>query len=223
LNAGQNRTGVEKDKFQELLQFCNSLPGIQVVGMHVYDGHIDDESFIVRTRKAEEILGFVLSLKEKLPSNFKVVVGGTTTFPVYAQTEGLECSPGTFIYWDAGYKRLYKEQNFQIAALIATRVISKITDHLLCLDLGYKSISSENALEHRMAFMGRKAKIVKQYEEHLVVEVEDADKHKMGEVWYMSPVHICPTVALYDCIQLIEDHQFIGSQPTAGRQRLITV
>jgi D-serine deaminase-like pyridoxal phosphate-dependent protein len=223
INVGQNRTGIDINKFSDFLCFCNSLKGIRVIGMHIYDGHIHDESLIIRKQKSDDILGYIFSEQKKTSSSLTVVIGGTTTFPIYAKEEGLECSPGTFIYWDAGYASAYKEQKFEIAALVVCRLVSIINDHLLCLDLGYKSVSSENSLENRLCFLNRKARVVKQYEEHLIVEVADVSIHRIGEVWYVIPVHICPTVALYDNIHLIEGHRFVGSQPIAARQRVITI
>src|SRR3712207_8272294 len=43
-------------------------------------------------------------------------------------------SPGTFIFWDYGYSTTLPEQPFQFAALVATRVISKIDAQTLCLE-----------------------------------------------------------------------------------------
>ncbi|WP_431209816.1 hypothetical protein ACQ86N_27335 [Puia sp. P3] len=37
---------------------------------------------------------------------------------------GIECSPGTFVYWDKGYGDGFPDQPFSPAALVVTRVIS---------------------------------------------------------------------------------------------------
>ena len=42
------------------------------------------------------------------------------------------------------------------------------------------------------------AKPISQSEEHLVLEVPDSRLYPLGSVFYGIPVHICPTVALYD-------------------------
>ena len=39
---------------------------------------------------------------------------------------------------------------------------------------------------------------IRQSEEHLVVESNEANKHEIGKLFYAIPYHICPTVAKYN-------------------------
>ena len=82
-----------------------------------------------------------------------IVAGGSPTFPIHAQTADVECSPGTFIYWDKSYGTLLPEQPFVPAALVITRVVSLPTKTTLCLDVGYKGVASEKNLQHRLYFL----------------------------------------------------------------------
>ena len=52
---------------------------------------------------------------------------------------------------------------------------------------------------------------VGQSQEHLVLEVPDSSQYKVGDVLYGVPVHICPTVALYDSAVVIKDHKAVGT------------
>ena len=56
----------------------------------------------------------------------RIVAGGTGSFPIFAekQDEALEVSPGTCIFFDCGYGRMFPDLNFEAAARILTRVIS---------------------------------------------------------------------------------------------------
>lgn len=61
-----------------------------------------------------------------------------------------------------------------------------------------------------------------QSEEHLVLEVPDSRLYPLGSVFYGIPVHICPTVALYDKAYVIRDREAIGEWPIIARSRRIT-
>jgi len=71
------------------------------------------------------------------------VVGGSPTFPVHARRADVECSPGTCVFWDAGYANKLQDLQFKPASLLLTRVISKPGPNRLCLDLGHKAVGSE--------------------------------------------------------------------------------
>lgn len=66
------------------------------------------------------------------------------------------------------------------------------------------------------------AKPISQSEEHLVLEVPDSRLYPLGSVFYGIPVHICPTVALYDKAYVIRDREAIGEWPIIARSRRIT-
>ncbi len=41
----------------------------------------------------------------------------------------------------------------------------------------------------------------------MVLKVPDAANYKIGDVLYGAPIHICPTVALYERAIIIKDHK----------------
>jgi D-serine deaminase-like pyridoxal phosphate-dependent protein len=126
-----------------------------------------------------------------------LVAGGTPTFPFHARHEDRECSPGTYVFWDFGYQQ-YTDMNFEIAAVVIARVISKPAVNRLCIDLGYKAIASENP-PPRVQFINLpNARAVMHSEEHLVLETPEAGVWKISDILYGVPRHICPTIALHD-------------------------
>jgi D-serine deaminase-like pyridoxal phosphate-dependent protein len=152
-----------------------------------------------------------------------VVAGGSPTFPVHAKRKDVECSPGTFIYWDGGYS-VYAEQHFVPAALVLCRVISLPGTNKLCIDLGHKSIASENALHNRVHFLNApELKSIGHSEEHLVAEAIESHSYKVGDVLYGLPYHICPTVALYGTALAVENKEVTGEWKIVARERKITV
>lgn len=230
INVGMNRTGVQLAQILPLVEHSLSLANLKIRGLHCYDGHIHDASLETRKIQCEryftEIEQLVSQLNDRYQSSFTIVAGGTPTFPIHAASprKDIECSPGTFIFWDKGYQHLFSEQPFQVAAFVISRVISIVDDTKLCLDLGHKAIASENELSKRVFFVNAPdARTVSHSEEHLVIEVPNTRDYTVGDVFYGVPHHICPTVALYDTAFTITDNRWNGEWPITARRRKITI
>jgi len=229
LNIGMNRTGINPGtKALELYKRCSLSEGIMPIGLHVYDGHINDVDFTVRRERCDEDFIPVNFLKNAIiKEGFAapiIVVGGSPTFPIHAKRKGVECSPGTFIFWDAGYRQTLIEQFFFPAALVITRIISLPTETTLCLDLGHKSIAAENELGKRVHFLNApELKPIGQSEEHLIMQTDIGHDYKVGDVLYGLPFHICPTCALYERALIVEDEMINGEWKIVARDRKINV
>ena len=226
LNVGMNRTGILSENTTELFASCITLKGIEIKGLHAYDGHLRDTDLEIRRAKCNE--GFIKAetVKNQINKQFGksliMIAGGTPSFPIHAQRKDVECSPGTFIFWDKGYEQLLPEQPFLFAALVVTRVISKPTDDTITVDLGHKAIASENPLSNRVYFLNATGlEPVGQSEEHLVLKTNTT--FKVGDVFYGVPHHICPTVALHETMAVVENHRVTGSWNVVSRKRKISV
>jgi D-threonine aldolase len=224
LNVGMNRTGIAPDSALVLYELLNSLPGVTPMGLHAYDGHLRTPDLATRDEAFQPILDLRDSLIARNLAEPIIVAGGSPTFPIHAQRPGVECSPGTFIYWDRGYQSLFAEQPFLPAALVVCRVISLPTATTLCLDLGHKSVASEGELAHRVSFLNApELKLIGQSEEHLVVEAGAGHGYRVGDVLYGLPNHICPTVALYERAQTVVGGAITGEEWLAiARNRRLT-
>jgi D-serine deaminase-like pyridoxal phosphate-dependent protein len=226
LNVGMDRTGIAPgQEALALYQTALGLEGIDPVGLHVYDGHIRDTDPAALKAKCDEAFGPVLTLREEIGKNLTIIAGGSPTFPVHAgRAAEIQCSPGTFVYWDKGYGDQFPGQPFTPDALVVTRVISLRGDTRLCLDLGHKSIAAENELGRRVFFLnGPELRAVGQSEEHLVVEAGPGHGYRIGDVLYGVPYHICPTVALYERAVTIEAGRTTGEWKNVARDRKISV
>jgi len=210
LNVGMNRTGILPEEASELIKKILPLKNLRIAGLHGYDGQIHDEDLDKRKKAADISFGLTEKVFNEISPLFNypliMVMGGTPTFPVHIHRDSVECSPGTFVFWDWGYKHMLEDLPFDYAALVISRVISVVDKHHICIDLGHKSVAAENPLP-RVHFLNEpNAKPVSQSEEHLVLEVSDSSKYKLGDIFYGIPVHICPTVALYDKAYVIDNH-----------------
>jgi D-threonine aldolase len=229
LNVGMNRTGIAPDQEAiELYRYSSSLKGLRVLGLHFYDGHVREREIEKRRTVCLEVLSKVKALRKELTDagyvKPQLVGGGSPSFPIYAREEDMECSPGTFILWDKGYRDSLPEQEFLTSGLVLTRIISLPGPNKVCMDLGYKSISSENDLLHRIHFLNAPdLKITSQSEEHLVAEAPPGHSWQIGDLLYVLPVHICPTVALYDNALVVEDGMITDSWQIIARKRRINI
>ncbi|MDH5599113.1 MAG: alanine racemase, partial [Cyclobacteriaceae bacterium] len=225
IDCGMHRTGIEVEEVYELFLFLKDCENIDFSGLHVYDGHVHDHSEKLRFSKSEEIVNSIRRLEKVLlqdQNSFDIIIGGSPTFPMYASLTSYDLSPGTTVLWDFGYGEAYPEMGFDIAAVLAGRVVSKPSKNQVCIDLGYKAMASE--MNHpRIKFHGINDYIVKnQSEEHLVIEANECINIEIGHLLYGIPRHICPTVALYDTYSVIENNKVITTWPIEGRKRKIT-
>lgn len=228
LNVGMNRTGTDVNTAFDLFKSLLSIKGIRPIGLHAYDGHLRDPDLAIRKKQCDDAFKKVEMLAHKIKSQWGIemviVAGGSPTFPLHAERKSVECSPGTFIYWDSGYASILKEQQFNFSAVVLSRVISKPSEGILCLDLGHKSIASENPLEKRVTFLNGPELIpVGQSEEHLVVKTDHWNDYHVGQLLYGIPYHVCPTVALYDAAWTVSKKNITGKWTAPARSRQLTV
>ncbi|SDD58472.1 D-serine deaminase, pyridoxal phosphate-dependent [Pricia antarctica] len=228
INCGMNRTGIFPDKNAiDLYRKMDADPNVEAKGLHAYDGHIRNTDVAERKKACDVAFAPVVTLKNNLESEgIKVkgiIAGGSPTFPFHAQRDGVEASPGTTLLWDAGYGDLFPEMDFLPAAVLLTRIISKPAKNILCLDLGHKYLAPEMPFP-RVRFLNLEKSIQKgQSEEHFVLECENAEQYAIGDVCYALPVHICPTVAKYDSLQVVSEGMVIDEWQVVARNQRITL
>ncbi|KAF5271280.1 hypothetical protein FQR65_LT17641 [Abscondita terminalis] len=104
INTGMNRTGVDfKSNWDDLLFTIHGLPNIQLLGLHIYDGHLhgtENERIHLASETFAVIKEKIHNVEQRLNTKMKIVAGGSGTFPFYATAENVECSPGTFVFGD---------------------------------------------------------------------------------------------------------------------------
>lgn len=226
LNTGMNRSGIKPANALPLAEQLINLPGIKFKGLHAYDGHLRDTDLDVRQQKSnaafDEVLALATTIEQQLNHPISIVAGGSPSFPTHIK-RNVECSPGTFVYWDWGYKHQLPDEPFDYAALVLTRVISIVDEQTITTDLGHKSIAAENPLP-RVHFLNAPGVTPHaQSEEHLVLKVADSSAFKVGDVLYGVPVHVCPTVALYNKAVVIENNEAVTTWNVVARDRSLTL
>ncbi|MEJ8819902.1 D-TA family PLP-dependent enzyme [Lacibacter sp. H407] len=226
LNTGMNRSGIKPSNAFVLAEQLITLPGIQFKGLHAYDGHLRDTDLELRQQKSNVAFNQVLELAAQIETIINqpitIVAGGSPTFPTHINRH-IECSPGTFVYWDWGYKHQVPDEPFDYAALVLTRVISIVDGQTITTDLGHKSVAAENPFPRVHFLNAPDATPFSQSEEHLVLKVADSSAFNVGDVLYGVPVHICPTVALYEKAVVVENNEAVTTWKVIARDRAINV
>jgi D-threonine aldolase len=228
LNVGMDRTGISPQNAFRLFEECQSLNNIKIIGLHAYDGHIRDTDFQARTKKCDEAFKTVKDLQQKIQQahneTLTIVAGGTPTFSVHCKRPDVECSPGTFVYWDRGYEKLLPEQHYLHAALVVTRVVSLPAENIICIDLGHKAIAAENPVNNRVYFLNApELEPLGHSEEHMTLKSPNGKSYKVGDILYGVPYHVCPTVALHDVANVVEGNRVVGTWQNKARQRRLTI
>jgi len=222
VNMGMDRTGVELGRAEMLYRQCAALPGIQMKGLHCYDGHCNDPDPARREKRALSGIEAVRSIREKLAQDgFScelLVMGGTPSFPIHAAYDGVFLSPGTIFLGDYRYASDFTDLPMVPAAALMTRVISHPAEGLFTLDLGSKAISTDMDRGHLLGAEGAEALF--QSEEHWVFRMPAGKRPPaIGDILYVIPMHICTTTALYDSVWVVEKNQGTGRWTVSARGR----
>jgi len=224
INAGMNRTGIVAQSVMSLYNLISELPGIQLMGLHAYDGHINNPDVNVRKDACEKEFAAIEGLRNEIQSfgnEFPLLIaGGSPTFLIHSARQNTECSPGTFVFWDKNYHDNIPEQHFDYAALVLTRVISLPAEGKICIDLGYKAICCEHGLDKRAYFINAPdLKPIGHSEEHMVLDAGANHTYQIGDILFALPLHVCPTVAMYNNAHVIEQGDFTQKWDITARGR----
>jgi len=230
LDIGMGRTGIEPgDEADDLYALLESLPGLEPDGIHAYDGHIRDFDLGARRRAAAPGLKAVRRFRDRLLSRGlpvpRLVLGGTPTFPVHAEVTipGVECSPGTCVFHDAGYAEKFPDLPFMPAAVLFTRVVSRPRVGRACLDLGHKAVAAD-PVGARLTLLGLpEATLGGQSEEHLVVEAPGVERLAPGSPLLAIPTHVCPTCALHSWAYVLEGGEVVDRWEVRARDRVLGI
>lgn len=227
IDVGMHRTGVSPEDALELYLKASALEGLEICGIHAYDGHLDIEDPEVRREKAGRVYDLVKQLQDEIRSKEvccdMLVMGGSPTFPIYAEYPDTLLSPGTIVIGDAGYRNRFSDLDFMPGAAILARVVSHQKEGSFTIDLGYKGIASDHDKKNRGIIIGIDAEPLFQSEEHWVWKMREGSVPPIGSMVYVVPIHICPTSALYPAVLVAEGGKVVDEWEVTARNRKLTV
>lgn len=229
LDVGMGRTGIDAAGAVALAQLVAELPGLAFDGLQAYDGHVRDLDMADRRRSTATGLAIVRDVRDRLLAAGltvnRLVLGGTPTLPIHAEVDlpGVECSPGTVVFHDAGYAAKFPDLPFEPAAVLLTRVVSCPRPGRACLDLGHKAVAADPVGARLVLVDYPDATIVGQSEEHLVIEGPSVVSLVPGDPLWAVPVHICPTCALHSWVYVVTDGKVVDRWEVKARARMLGV
>lgn len=231
IDSGYMRTGIsDPDEITQLYQLVHESPGLEVGGLHLYDGQNHQQDIEDRRAAVTLVWQQAQQVAQRLKQDGlavpRIVAGATGSFPVFAEFNdpALELSPGTVVLYDSGFQALYPDLDFTPAALVLSRVISKPGNNRLALDCGTKAIAADPPMGQRLQIPKIPSAVqVIHDEEHLVVETESASQFSPGDAVLIIPDHVCPTSALYQQMYVIENGDCVATWDVVARDRLLTI
>jgi D-serine deaminase-like pyridoxal phosphate-dependent protein len=229
LDVGMGRTGIEPD--DDVLKLCravSSADGLDLRGLHAYDGHNRHMDLDDRKKACGACMHDVRALKKRIEADGidvpHMIFGGTPTFPCYAAHADADLSPGTAFLFDWGYATSFPDLPFEPAAFVLGRVISARTGISFTLDVGSKAIATDPQGPRGIIVEYPDAVPSGQSEEHWVFDWKATDGPRTGDAVLIAPAHVCPTVNLYENALLINGEGSVFERwRIVGRTRKITI
>jgi D-serine deaminase-like pyridoxal phosphate-dependent protein len=234
LNSGMDRTGMLLDGHDQVVGLARGIreAGLRFAGLHAYDGHASDfapaEAAALVHAGYDRLLVLVQRLAvEGIPAP-EVVTAGTPAFPhaaTYARFREAgvlhRVSPGTVVYNDRkSLNQLPGRAGYRPAALVLGRVVSHPGPSRFCLDTGHKSISAD-AGDPTCQVLGHPDFTPRHpSEEHLPVDVPPGTPlPRRGEILWLLPSHVCPTVNNFDHAVIVKNGAVAGLESVTARGR----
>ena len=208
VNPRMDRTGIPLAQVDRI-EAVAGRAGPRFRGVHFYDGHLRDDDPARRRESAHELYDELVVLAGKLPPG-ELITSGTLTFEAaldYEPFAGREhrISPGTVVLHDYWTEQRSLRTGLEPAALVATRVVSRPSERTVTCDAGSKSIAAE-AGDPCARVVDRPGLVpLKPSEEHLPLRVDAGPVPELGEMLFLVPKHVCPTVNLAERAILVED------------------
>ena len=234
INPGMNRTGIEQNAVDEIVNLARAIgsAGLKFCGLHYYDGHLGGLPFEERTQVAQrgydQLLTIVTAIENSGTQVPEVITAGTPSFPAALSYAGFRgqgfahrVSPGTIVYGDAtSLAQLPAEYGYQPAALVVARVVSRPRAGTVTCDAGHKTVSADAGVPTCVVLGHPELTPLAPSEEHLPFAVaEGVCGPRPGEILYLLPRHVCPTVNNFDCALLGRDGEIQAVEKVSARGR----
>jgi D-serine deaminase-like pyridoxal phosphate-dependent protein/8-oxo-dGTP pyrophosphatase MutT (NUDIX family) len=220
MNPGMNRTGIEQARADEISAIASAIhkAGIEFRGLHYYDGHYGGVPFAERSAQAhvgyDQLMRVIAGVVANGVTVNEVITSGTPAFPcalTYAPFRSAafvhRVSPGTVAFVDTTtLLQLPAEFGYKPAAIVAATVISRPRAGRFTCDGGHKSVAADLGSPTCAVIGHPEYTPMPPSEEHLPVDVpEGAPMPQLGDVLYLVPRHVCPTVNMQDDAAIVRE------------------
>jgi D-serine deaminase-like pyridoxal phosphate-dependent protein len=234
INPGMNRTGIDQTRGDEIGRLVRTVAevGLEFRGLHYYDAQHSDLDEPERTVAAhagyDRLLQLVSEIQRTGAGVPEVITAGTPTFPCSLSYKAFRnapfihrVSPGTVVYGDAtSLVQLARDCGYAPAVLVLTRVVSHPTEGVITCDAGHKTVSADAGVPTCIVVGHPELTPRRPSEEHLPLSVAvKSPCPQVGELLYLLPRHICPTVNNFDHALLVRNAQIERVEKVSARGR----
>jgi D-serine deaminase-like pyridoxal phosphate-dependent protein len=231
INPGMNRTGIEQENVAQVRALAQSVKqaGLEFRGLHYYDGQFGSVPEPERTIAAHEgyakLLQLVRNLEHSGVNVSEVITAGTPTLPcsvAYKEFESAgfvhRVSPGTVVYNDASSLAQLPSLGYAPAALVLARVVSHPHHGIITCDAGHKAVSADAGVPTCIALGHPELTSLSPSEEHLPFAVrEGSTPPPVGDLLYLLPRHVCPTVNNFDAALIVRNGKIESVERASAR------
>ncbi len=229
VNPGMDRTGIDQSRAADIVALARGL-GASFRGLHYYDGQIHAIDPVEREREAfagyDRLMQLIAAVADAGCSIGEVITSGTPAMPCGLKYPGFRngpfvhrVSPGTVVYNDLqSLETLPNVKGYRPAAVVVARVVSHPTPDRFTCDAGHKAVSADAGVP-TCAVVGRPDLIpLKPSEEHLPVEVPaGSSRPAIGDIVYLVPRHVCPTVNNFDDALIVRQGRIESAERVTAR------
>jgi D-serine deaminase-like pyridoxal phosphate-dependent protein len=233
IDPGMGRTGLPQDDPDQILRVAQYLKetGIRFRGLHYYDGHLRDADLEIRTKRAHAGYDRLLAVVDVLESRGigveEVIAGGTPVLPCVVSYPGFKnarfiqrASPGTVVYGDNDTMDALPGLGYRAAALVLARVVSTSIPGRFTCDAGLKAVSVDAGVPDCVVLGWEGLSPLRPSEEHLPVSIPPGGASPaLGEILYLAPKHVCPTVNNFSQALIVKEGEIAGVETVSARGR----
>jgi D-serine deaminase-like pyridoxal phosphate-dependent protein len=234
LNSGMDRTGMLLDGYGQILALAMEIGAarLRYAGLHFYDGHANAFAPEDAERRVHAGYDRLLELVERLRADGiptpEVVTAGTPAFPHALRYRRFadagvihRNSPGTVVYNDRkSLTQLPAGAGYRPAALVLSTVVSHPGPDRFCADAGHKAVSADAGVPTCEVLGHPEYQPRQPNEEHLPMDVPaGARVPARGELLWLLPSHVCPTVNNFDHAVIVAGGAIRGIERVTARGR----
>ena len=222
------RTGIPADRLADFFEALRALPGLEVLGLQAYAGHIQHIAGYEQRRDANRVCLDIAAaarafLRERGLSSPILSVGGTGSFDFdTAHPEVTEIQAGSYALMDAEYfqiggKNRPRFEDFAPALSLLTTVVSANQPGFVTVDAGLKALYRDGATPEVCRLGLAYDWFGDEYGK--VYSPSSAPLPALGEQLRLIVSHCDPTVNLFDRFFVIQDDHVSDIWPIDLRGR----
>ncbi len=224
IDSGGRRTGVRPEAAADVARAAQDA-GLSVRGVFTHGGQAYGASAAAEGAAMDEIAALTAAAEglEEAGITVELVSAGSTPTRVLAASGRVnEIRAGTYVLGDRQQLELGAARGDELAAWVATTVVSVSPPDRFVLDAGAKTLTKDRApfLQGFGLLPSHPGAVIERvYDYHAVVMEQGHMLPSVGDVLAVLPNHICPVVNLVDEVLLVRAGTAVGRWTVDARGR----